>query len=99
VRLAYKDGVAVALIVDVDVDEVEVEVEVEGVDEVAEAEAEEERVTMETIRQILPKNERGRTRIKRVGETIIGRGVMIRRWQELELVLLPEDSEYHSVPC
>lgn len=62
-----EDGIVAALIVGV------VEVEVGGVVEVEE---EEEAAAMW---QTLPRNEHGRTRIRRVGGTIIGRGDMIKR--------------------
>lgn len=71
-----KAGVVVVLIVD----------EVGGVVEVAVVEAEVMEVAV--MRRTLLESERGRTRIKRVGETTIGRGGMIRRWRGRELGLL-----------
>jgi hypothetical protein len=92
-----KDGVVEGLIVHV------VEVEVGGVVEAAVVVVEVEvgRVVvveaMEAMGRTLPENECGRIRIRRVGETIIGRGGMIRRWRRLGLVLLLDDEWLRNV--
>jgi hypothetical protein len=70
----------VALIVDVDGVEV-----VGAVGAGAVVEAGEEQKVVEATGRTLPRNERGKTRIRRVGGTIIGRGDTTRRWRGLGL--------------